>query len=152
MHLPASSLCDTTARRWSACGLTASTVVRGKKIERVAGLALRREAAARVVGDLGAGDGRWIYRIARAHPTWFCVGVDATTDGIRETARRAERKPTRGGAPNVWCIRAALEALPAALDGLVDEVHVPLPWGSLLRAVVAPAPETLRGNRLWRPG
>ena len=91
-------------------------LVRGKKIERVAGLALRREAAAaeRVVVDLGAGDGRWIFRIARAHPAWFCVGVDANADGISETARRAGRKPARGGAPNAWFLRAMVAALPAA--------------------------------------
>jgi len=130
-------------------------LVRGKKIERVAGLALRREAAAaeRVVVDLGAGDGRWIFRIARAHPAWFCVGVDANAAGMRETARRAGRKPARGGAPNAWFLRAMVAALPAALEGLADEVHVHLPWGSLLRAVVAPEPETLRRiARLCRSG
>lgn len=130
-------------------------VVRGKQIVRLGGLALRRQAAAyeRVVVDLGAGDGRWAYRLARAHLTWFCVAVDANADGLREVSFRAGRKPGRGGAANAWCLRAAVEALPPALDGLADEIRVHFPWGSLLRAVLLPDVDLLRQiARVGRPG
>lgn len=130
-------------------------VVRGKQIVRLGGLALRRQAAAyeRVVVDLGAGDGRWAYRLARAHLTWFCVAVDANADGLREVSFRAGRKPGRGGAANAWCVRAAVEALPPALDGLADEIRVHFPWGSLLRAVLLPDVDLLRQiARVGRPG
>ena len=130
-------------------------VVRGKAMEVVDGRVLQQAAAAaaQVVVDLGTGDGRWAYRAARAHPTWLCVALDANAVGMRKAARRAGRKPARGGAPNAWFVRAAVEALPAALDGLADEVHVHLPWGSLLRAVAAAEPDGLRPIvRLCRPG
>lgn len=130
-------------------------VVRGKQIVRLGGLALRRQGAAyeRVVVDLGAGDGRWAYRLARAHPAWFCVAVDANADGLREVSFRAGRKPGRGGAANAWCVRAAVEALPPALDGLADEIRVHFPWGSLLRAVLLPDVDLLRRiARVGRPG
>ena len=129
--------------------------VRGRQIVRLPGLALRRQAAAyqHIVVDLGAGDGRWIYRLARAHPAWFCLAVDANAGGMREASFRAGRKPSRGGAANACFVRAAAEALPPALDGFADAVHVHLPWGSLLRAVVTPDVEVLRRiARLGKPG
>ena len=91
-------------------------VVQGKRFEVVDGRELRRAAAAaeRVVVDLGAGDGRWVYRRARAHPAWVGVALDANAAGMRETARRAGRKPARGGAANAWFIRAMVAALPPA--------------------------------------
>jgi len=43
--------------------------------------------------------------------------------------------------PNVLFVQSAVEALPAELNGLANQVHVNLPWGSLLRAV-AGGPES----------
>jgi 16S rRNA (adenine(1408)-N(1))-methyltransferase len=122
-------------------------VVRGRTVERVVAETVRRgvTVAERVIVDLGAGDGRWAYRRARRHPTWLYLALDANADGMRRVARRAARRPERGGAPNVWFVRAAAEALPPLLRGAADEVHVHLPWGSLLRAVVEPDPRILLG-------
>jgi len=130
-------------------------VVRGKQIVIIKGVALRACAAAalRAVVDLGAGDGKWIYRLARVHPEWLCVAVDANAAGMREASRRAGRKPSRGGAANAWFIRASAEALPPALGGLADEIHIHLPWGSLPRGLLRPEPALLaRIARLGRPG
>jgi len=127
----------------------------GKKIVEVDGAALREEASSfdRVVVDLGAGDGRFAYRLARAHPAWFCVSVDANADGMAERSYRAGRKASRGGITNVRFIRAAVERLPAALDGLADEITVLYPWGSLLKAVIRPHPELIGCiARLGKPG
>lgn len=130
-------------------------VVRGKRIVPVDGRTLHEHAtdSDRVIVDFGAGDGRWVYRLARAHPTWTCMALDADAAGMAETSRRAARKPARGGTPKAWFVRAALEALPEVLPGLADELHVHLPWGSLLRAVLTPEAAALRRIvRLCRPG
>jgi hypothetical protein len=37
--------------------------------------------------------------------------------------------------PNVLFLQAAVEDLPAELNGLADEIHIHFPWGSLLQAV-----------------
>ncbi len=100
-------------------------------------------AAARVVVDVGAGDGRWILRLARSRPNWLCLGIDANAAGMRETSWRASRKPQRGGAPNAWFVRAAVEALPDALDMIADEIHVQYPWGSLRGMLLEPDPDRL---------
>ncbi len=50
-------------------------------------------------------------------------------------------------------IQAAAEDLPDGLFGIADRVTINLPWGSLLRAVVLPDAEVLRGiRRLIKPG
>lgn len=130
-------------------------LVSGKEIVRIEGAALQREAAVfdRVVIDLGAGDGRFAYRLARAHPRWFLLAIDPNADGMRERSYRAGRKASRGGIRNVRFIRASLERLPAALDGFADEISVLHPWGSLLEAVFLPRPELLKCvARLGKPG
>lgn len=120
-------------------------VVRGREIVEVEREAFRAAAARyeRVVVDVGTGDGRWIYRLARAHPAWWCLGVDAGADRLREISFRASRKPSRGGTPNAVFVRAAIEWLPSGLLGLADEVHVLFPWGSLLGAARAADPGLL---------
>jgi 16S rRNA (adenine(1408)-N(1))-methyltransferase len=130
-------------------------VVRGKQVISMDGTALRLQAmaAARVVLDLGAGDGRWIYRLARSRPDWLCVAVDANAAGLREASRRAGRQASRGGAPNAWFLRASAEALPITLGALADEIYIHLPWGSLLRGLLEPRPALLAGiARLGKPG
>lgn len=130
-------------------------LVCGKRIVRTDGWALRREAETfeRVLVDLGAGDGRFAYRLGRAHPAWFVLAVDANADGMREISHRAGRKPGRGGLSNIRFVRAAVERLPAALDGIADEITVLFPWGSLLQAVILPNPDVLRQiARLGKPG
>lgn len=131
------------------------SVVRGRKLESMSITQLYVLAAARcrVIVDLGTGDGRWLYRLARQHPDWFCVGIDSSAAGMRETSFRARRKPSRGGVENIVFVRAAVEALPDGLGEFADEIHINFPWGSLLHAVVGPDSRVLSGvARLGRPG
>lgn len=130
-------------------------VVRGRKIVEIRGSELRQAAfsAQHVVIDVGTGDGRWIYRLGRSHPQWCCIGVDANAAGMREVSWRATRRTERGGAPNVWFIRAAAEALPEALFSIADEIHVQYPWGSLRRILLLPDPEGLAAlAAIGKPG
>ncbi len=130
-------------------------VVRGKHVIQVDGEELRGQANRldRVVVDLGAGDGRWIYRLARGHPAWLCIGIDANAQRLRDVSFRAGRKPGRGGTGNVWYLRAAVETLPGTLCSLADEIHIHFPWGSLLQATLRPDPLVLRRiAQIGRPG
>jgi 16S rRNA (adenine(1408)-N(1))-methyltransferase len=103
-----------------------------------------RERYERVVLDLGTGDGKHVLAVARGHAETLVVGVDANAEAMRRTAARAAAKPARGGLPNVLFGWAAVEQLPAELTA-IDEVHVLMPWGSLLRALVAPDKTVLAG-------
>lgn len=111
------------------------------------------DAWARVLIDVGTGDGRFVYRAAGEQPDTLCIGIDALGDNLERTAFRAARKPARGGRRNVLFVIAAADALPPELVGRADAVTVNYPWGTLLQALVAPHEAVLRGlNRLARPG
>lgn len=91
--------------------------------------------------------------MARLESRVLVVGVDANAENLRDSSRRAARKPARGGAPNALFARLALEEAPGELAGLADELTVHLPWGSLLRAVALPELEGLgRLAGVCKPG
>lgn len=96
----------------------------------------RVSSAERIVIDVGTGDARWAYRLARAHPTWLVIGIDPARDRLREMATRIGRKPAKGGVDNLWLVATDVESAPDDLRGIAHEVHVLLPWGTLLRGAV----------------
>jgi 16S rRNA (adenine(1408)-N(1))-methyltransferase len=131
------------------------TVVRGRRIERLSAGALEDliENYPTVVVDIGTGDGRWMYRVARSRPDVFCIGIDANADRLRKVSFRAARKPARGGLVNIRFVLAAAEAIPAVLTEIADEVWVIYPWGSLLRGITGSEPALLFGMaRILKPG
>jgi 16S rRNA (adenine(1408)-N(1))-methyltransferase len=106
-----------------------------------------------VVIDLGAGDGRYAYERARSDPSSLYIAVEPDAGALAEYAYRAGRKPARGGVENAIFAVAAAEQLPPELQGLAERVRINFPWGSLLRALLAPDPPVLRSiARLLRPG
>jgi 16S rRNA (adenine(1408)-N(1))-methyltransferase len=106
-----------------------------------------------VVVDIGTGDGRFVYQCAQGDPTKFFIGIDAHAKALEKISEKIYRKPAKGGLPNVLFLQAAVENLPAELDGVADEIHIHFPWGSLLRAVMSGDAEVL-GNlrRICAPG
>lgn len=90
---------------------------------------------------------------AAADPAALVLGLDASRDAMLKAAVRAARPGWRGTLANARFVVAAAEALPPELDGLVDELTVHFPWGSLLRGLLAPQGCVLAGlARLLRPG
>jgi 16S rRNA (adenine(1408)-N(1))-methyltransferase len=113
---------------------------------------LRARYAATAV-DVGTGDGRYAYTLARADPDRLVIGIDALDEPMGEIAAKASRKPARGGRPNLVLVRAPVERLPPELLAVADEVSVQLPWGSLLEGIVLARDEVLGGlAALCRPG
>jgi 16S rRNA (adenine(1408)-N(1))-methyltransferase len=108
-----------------------------------AGFAALRSGYRHLLLDLGTGDGKHVLAEARRRPDTLVVGLDAGPDAMRRTGARAAAKPARGGVPNALFVWAAVEQLPAELRD-VDELHCLMPWGSLLRAMVAPDRAVLR--------
>lgn len=103
--------------------------------------------------DIGTGDGLFVYQCARNNPRKFYIGVDANAKPLEKVSEKIRRKPAKGGLSNVLFVQAAIEDLPAELNGVADELHVHFPWGSLLRTVALgefPALGNLR--RLCAPG
>lgn len=90
----------------------------------------------RVAVDIGTGDGRFVYELARVHPCWFCIGIDPARENLEQYSARIYRKPGRGGLGNALYVIASVECLPPELEGLAEQVHINFPWGSLLQGVV----------------
>ena len=97
--------------------------------------------------DLGTGDGSYVYQSARRHPDRFYIGIDAQSSALEKISEKIHRNPAKGGAPNVLFIQAAVEDLPAELDGAADEIHAHFPWGSLLRGLATGDQDVLRNLR-----
>jgi 16S rRNA (adenine(1408)-N(1))-methyltransferase len=116
-------------------------------------LAAMRSAHERCAVDVGTGDAHFAYHLASERPDWLVIGLDAIDAPMGETAYKAARKPARGGRANLVLLRAAIEALPAELIGIADEVDVLLPWGALLEGIVRARALVVDGlARLARPG
>jgi len=97
--------------------------------------------------DIGTGDGLFVYQCARRNPRKFYIGIDASARPLEKISEKIHRKPAKGGLSNVLFVQAAIEDLPADLDGVADEIHIHFPWGSLLRAVTGAEPHLLRELR-----
>lgn len=95
---------------------------------------------ASVLIDLGCGDGAFPYRVADTQDDLFCIGVDPNRESMAEYARRARRKPARGGRPNVLFVAAAAETLPPELRRRAQLITVNYPWAGLLQAIVTGDP------------
>ena len=99
----------------------------------------------RVVVDIGTGSGQAVLRRARREPRTLVIGVDAEASAMADASRRAAANIKKGGLPNALFIAESAERLPGALYGCADLVTVVLPWGSLLRGIVAGNRQILGG-------
>ena len=115
----------------------------GKVIEAEAGLIDSVRAGRPVVIDVGAGDGRFVYEMARKDHGSLYIALDPDADALAEYAYKASRKPARGGAENTLFVVASVEQLPPELVALADKVYVIFPWGGLLRGIIRPEPSVL---------
>jgi 16S rRNA (adenine(1408)-N(1))-methyltransferase len=84
------------------------------------------------VCDVGAGDGKYAIRLARTLKSAVVVAIDAEGTRMRKSAQRL-----KGRAPeNLLFWIASLDAgIPSARE-MFDEIHVILPWGSLLEGML----------------
>jgi 16S rRNA (adenine(1408)-N(1))-methyltransferase len=80
------------------------------------------------VVDLGTGDGKHARHLARQRPDQLVIGLDAAKDNLRRVSGRTDAK-------NLIFLWAAAEQLPPELTG-IGELHVLMPWGSLLRGML----------------
>ncbi|MCG7527646.1 class I SAM-dependent methyltransferase [Streptomyces sp. OfavH-34-F] len=130
-------------------------IVRGKKLEKAADgefLKLAQESS-RVVVDVGTGDARASYRIAKENPDWLVVGVDPAWQRMTQTSIRSRRKPAKGGVPNLLLVNSSIESAPEELAGAADELLVLMPWGKLLHGLVRGDEDIWTGLRtVAKPG
>ena len=91
----------------------------------------------RILLDLGTGDGRYARTLAAKHPGWFVIGVDSCRENLREHSQAKLR--------NLLFVIASAQDLPCELEGLVSQVTINFPWGSLLESLLSGDPRLLCG-------
>jgi len=92
-----------------------------------------------VLVDVGCGDGKYTLRLAIRHPASLVIGVDAEIARLGRTLRVAGKRKIS----NLLFLRWALENPLPVLGERADEMHVIMPWGSLLDGVLGAAPIVL---------
>jgi len=114
-------------------------VVNGTKIRPMAAAAVAAWAAphAAITADLGTGDGRFVRRLAARNPGHGAIGVDLCAANLRDASRAAP--------PNALFVVADALALPPELAAVADRITIDVPWGSLLRGLLAGDPGLLAG-------
>lgn len=94
---------------------------------------------AHVVVDLGCGDGRFVYKNALTDPNHLFIGIDPAIKQADEYAKKINRHKVK----NAAFMSGSFELLPKEVLRLADKLYVTLPWGTLLRAIVRPTPQTV---------
>jgi 16S rRNA (adenine(1408)-N(1))-methyltransferase len=122
-------------------------IVQGKNTTEIDAGELERliEGYESVAMDVGTGDGRFAYTWAADHPETFVIAMDPVREAMREFSARAQRKPARGGLPNLLYVMASIEQPPTELEGRANLIFVNLPWGSLMRGIIE-ADDIVLGN------
>jgi 16S rRNA (adenine(1408)-N(1))-methyltransferase len=109
------------------------------------GLTKRLTQYNHIVLDLGTGDGRYVQTLAVARPDWFVIGLDACRENLRERSRAR--------LPNALFVIASAQELPRELHGLVTQVSINFPWGSLMEGLLQADPGLMHGLRaVLQPG
>lgn len=78
--------------------------------------------------DLGAGDGRFVRKLAERHEDRAAIALDLCAANYRAASRAASQNA-------LFLVADALH-LPAEWSGLADEITINFPWGSLLRGLL----------------
>jgi hypothetical protein len=82
----------------------------------------------RTILDLGTGDGRYVHTLAMEHPSWFIIGVDSCRENLHEHSQAKLQ--------NMLFVIASAQNLPKELNGLVSQITINFPWGSLLESLL----------------
>jgi 16S rRNA (adenine(1408)-N(1))-methyltransferase len=122
-------------------------IIRGKQASFIstAELTAQLSGYARILIDIGTGDGRFVQHVASARPDCFIIGIDTCRENLCDVSRRAPA--------NALFVIANAQALPVELNRLADHVTVNFPWGSLLTGLLTPESAVMAHlGAITRPG
>jgi len=89
--------------------------------------AVSKSSGRGVIVDIGTGDGRFVYELAKKNPSKFVVGVDSNHENLIERSARIYKRPSRGGISNALFALASANELPVELNGLANQVFMENP-------------------------
>jgi 16S rRNA (adenine(1408)-N(1))-methyltransferase len=86
----------------------------------------------RIAVDVGCGDGKYTLRLAQRDSTRLVIGIDAEVTRLERTVSSARKRRLA----NLLFLHWSMDERLRVLASCVDEIHVVMPWGSLLDAVL----------------
>lgn len=98
----------------------------------------------KIVVDIGCGDGKFIYNLAKKHPEDFYIGIDASNKLLTKTAAKLHKKPVKGGVDNLIFLVSEITSVPEELQNIASEIYINFPWGSLLEGLINVEIETIK--------
>ena len=101
------------------------------------GLKERLAGYNRITLDLGTGDGHYVRTLAEEHPDWFVIGVDSCRENLREHSQAKLQ--------NMLFVIASAQELPKELNGLISQITINFPWGSLLESLLTDDSRLMNG-------
>lgn len=106
-----------------------------------------------IIVDIGTGDGKFAYTLAKKHPDRFIIGIDPHHTSLEDTSAQIYKKPAKGGIKNALFVLANVTNLPEELNGVANQVFVNFPWSSLLKGIVQVDEQVWAGiKRICQPG
>lgn len=106
-----------------------------------------------IIVDIGAGDGKFVRKLAKENPDRFIIGIDPAHKPLEKISLQLDKRPEKGGVRNAFFVLANVEDLPHELDGLVNQVFINFPWGSLLKSIVLVDEKVWQNiKRICQPG
>lgn len=122
-------------------------IIRGRQASFIstAELTAKLSGYARLLIDIGTGDGHFVRHVASARPDCFVIGIDTCRENLCDVSRRAPA--------NALFVIANAQVLPSELNRLADQVTINFPWGSLLTGLLTPESAVLSHlAAITRPG
>ncbi len=90
-----------------------------------------------VVIDIGTGDGRFVYKMAKKNSGVLFIGVDPSEKQLEVYSKEANKNRLE----NVLFVVGSVEMLPEELFNTANKIFINLPWGSLLEKIAKPTAE-----------
>src|SRR5688572_23376552 len=94
-----------------------------------------------IIIDLGSGDGKFAYSLAKQYPSKLVIGLDPDYKAAAKLSLKANRKPAKGGLPNLIYGLGSLENLPSELNSKVNQMFINFPWAGLINKLLGADPE-----------
>lgn len=106
-----------------------------------------------IIVDIGTGDGRFPYELAKDNLDRLVIGVDPNQKGLERMSSRSGRKEHKGGLSNVFFVLSDVRNLPEELNDSANQIFINFPWGSLLSGIVNVDEEVWHSiKRICQPG
>lgn len=89
-----------------------------------------------IIVDIGTGDGKFVYELAKEYPDRLVIGIDPSVKSLEKLSAKIYRKPQKGGIKNALFVLSGVEDLPEELNGTANQVFINFPWSGLLRGII----------------